>query len=82
MKVHEIKIQYEYALEIFFQRKSFEIRLNDRKYQVGDVIRFTIVDKQDDGILNNHFFLNTYEITYLTDFAQKEGYVVFSIRMI
>ena len=40
MKLHELKIKHEYLLEVTMGKKTFELRKNDRDYQVGDLIHF------------------------------------------
>lgn len=40
MKLHELKIKHEYLVDITLGKKTFELRKNDRDYQVGDLIRF------------------------------------------
>lgn len=40
MKLHELKIKHEYLIEVDRGNKTFELRKNDRDYQVGDLIRF------------------------------------------
>lgn len=45
MKLHELKIKYEYLKEVQAGRKTFELRKNDRDYQVGDLIKFNCIDK-------------------------------------
>lgn len=40
MKLHELKIKHEYLVEIVLGNKTFELRKNDRDYQVNDLIRF------------------------------------------
>ena len=40
MKLHELKIKHEYLVEIALGNKTFELRKNDRDYQVGDLIHF------------------------------------------
>ena len=40
MKLHELKIKHEYLVEIVLGNKTFELRKNDRDYQVGDLIHF------------------------------------------
>lgn len=40
MKLHELKIQYEYLEAVSLGIKTFELRKNDRDYQVGDLIHF------------------------------------------
>ncbi|MEI8630273.1 DUF3850 domain-containing protein [Vibrio sp. M60_M70] len=71
MKVHQAKINPEYLNAIIDGKKTFEIRKNDRDYRVGDWVRLS------DGA---RFVVVC--ITYLTDFEQKEGYVVFSFDWI
>lgn len=40
MKLHELKIEHKYLIEVYMGRKTFELRKNDRDYEVGDLIRF------------------------------------------
>lgn len=35
---HKVKIYHEYLIAIIDGRKPFEIRLNDRNYQVDDIV--------------------------------------------
>lgn len=44
---HEIKIKQCYLIHILEGRKNFEVRRNDRDYQVGDIIKFLPL-KDDD----------------------------------
>jgi hypothetical protein len=37
MKTHELKTVNPYFEDILFDRKRFEVRLNDRNYEVGDI---------------------------------------------
>lgn len=71
MKTHRIKIQDKFLARIQSGEKTFEIRKNDRNYQVGDFIVFLRVDGTNVG-------LGKY-ITYITDYEQKDNYVVMSI---
>jgi ASC-1-like (ASCH) protein len=38
--IHKLKIQTNYLQHIYEGKKKFEVRLNDRDYQVGDFIIF------------------------------------------
>ena len=40
MKLHELKIKHEYLEDVSLGIKTFELRKNDRDYQVGDLIHF------------------------------------------
>ena len=52
----------------------FEIRNNDRNYEVGDIVLYNVID---DDELNRQFVSKFYKITYITNYAQQDGYVVF-----
>ena len=79
---HELKIYKEYADAIINGEKTFEIRLNDRRYKVGDIIKFTQVS---DGrpILNHPITKKEYKITYMLEgWGLKDNWCVFSIKEI
>lgn len=48
MKLHELKIQHKYLEDIRQGKKTFELRKNDRDYQVGDLIKFIDIDKPEE----------------------------------
>ncbi|MGJ6852999.1 ASCH/PUA domain-containing protein [Listeria monocytogenes] len=75
-KTHELKILSEYFWDIIEGRKTFEIRKNDRDFQVGD---YLILKEFKDGKHTRQF--RAVEVTYITDYAQKEGYVVMGIKL-
>ena len=77
MKLHYLKIKAEYANAKLKGDKPFEIRLNDRDFHVGDVIRYTCIDSP---IVDEKISGKLYYITYITNFEQKDGYVVFGDR--
>lgn len=77
--IHNIKIQYPYADTIINNRKTFEVRLNDRGYNVGDTIQFRVMD----GSIDMPHILNDieYEITYVySGLGLEKGFVVFGIK--
>jgi len=74
---HELKIYKEYFEPVLNESKTFEIRKNDRDYRVGD--RIVLNELHDDKkTYTGRYFKGV--ITYVTDYAQKDGYVVFSFR--
>ena len=73
-KIHNLKIRAEYALPKLNGDKMFEIRKNDRNYEVGDIVLYNVID---DAELNRQFVAKFYKITYITNYAQQDGYVVF-----
>ena len=79
MKLHILKIKEEYAKEKDLGNKMFEIRKNNKDFKVGDFVKYIVVN--EDGIISeneNEFLENKlFEITYITDYEQKRGFVVF-----
>lgn len=75
---HELKIEKKYLVEIKKGNKTFEIRKNDRDFKVGDT--FKLHEFTDGKFVEFSFEYGV--ITYVTDYEQKEGYVVFSFRLV
>ena len=69
MNHHTLKIKEEYYKAKMRGDKLFEIRFNDREFQRGDIVSYTDCDAFP---LEGKF-----QITYVTGFSQKEGWVVF-----
>ena len=80
--LHVIKIKEQYADAIADGRKNFEVRLNDRGYNAGDRIKFSVIS--DSGIPMPHALDGkTYKITYVhSGLGMENGYVVFGIEEI
>ena len=77
MNHHNLKILPEYYNAIDSGRKTFEVRFNDRNYQVDDILHLQEwVDGQYTGRKMEA------EVTYLLDNPNycKEGYVIMAIR--
>ncbi|BDQ55141.1 DUF3850 domain-containing protein [Enterococcus faecalis] len=73
--IHELKILPEYFEAVVSGNKRFEIRKNDRNYQKGDILR---LNEYQDGQYTGD--VHVAEITYITDYAQQDGYVVLGIK--
>ncbi|EDN9028979.1 TPA: DUF3850 domain-containing protein [Listeria monocytogenes] len=76
-KTHELKILSEYYWDIVEGRKTFEIRKNDRDYQVGDYL--ILKELKDEKHTGRKLPV---VVTYITDYEQKEGYVVMGIKLL
>lgn len=78
--VHDLKIKPMYYEKVITGEKSFEIRLNDRKYSVGD----TLILKEflDQGFTGRQVMVKVVYMLSHKDFPQgiPEGYVVMSIE--
>ena len=79
MKTHRIKLNEFYEEDVLSGRKNFEVRLNDRGYQAGDLVIFTVID--DLGIrIPSPLNEKKYRITYVhSGLGLKESHVVFGI---
>ncbi|HFD0855152.1 ASCH/PUA domain-containing protein [Enterococcus faecium] len=73
--IHELKILPEYFEAVTSGRKQFETRRNDRNFKVGSqlILREWTGEKYTGDSYKA-------EITYVTDYAQQDGYVVLGIR--
>ena len=77
MKIHELKIQSEYFNSIVSGKKSFEVRVNDREYQKGDLLALNEME----GAIHTGKCCLVY-VDYILDNENfcKEGTVVMSIK--
>lgn len=76
--IHELKILEVYADAKVNGDKLFEIRDNtDRGFQKGDRVKYKVADNHG---IPHEIEEKTYEITYVTNYNQRDGYVVFGER--
>lgn len=75
MKTHKLKILPEYFNPVVAGEKTFEIRRNDRHFKVGDKVQLC---EYENGEYTGREVVK--EITYITGYAQREDFVVFSIK--
>jgi len=76
MKIHNLKIEEEYLNAIKNRSKTFEIRYNDRGYQVGDILMFENPKEESEKYI--------VLVTYMIDDERfcKENFVTMSIKPI
>lgn len=76
-RFHDLKISCDYFDDVRRGYKTFEVRYNDRKFKVGDVLLLREVNKK--GIYTKRELLC--EVSYLLDDEKycKDGYVVLGI---
>lgn len=87
---HILKLDIRYAGEILCGRKRFEVRNNDRSFQRGDEVQFTVVNDNGDPVerenpaqwesvlsLERRIFRITFVIT---GYGLKEGYCAFGFE--
>ena len=79
-KVHELKLQKQFVHAVYFGEKQFEIRKNDRDFQVGDVIVFRGIDEDEKwypSLLDGKMYVITH---VLSGWGLLPGYVALGIR--
>lgn len=74
--LHELKILPEYYHAVVKGIKTFEIRNNDRNYQVGDRLILKEYNPFKQAFTGNEI---EKEVVFITDFEQKNNYIVMSI---
>ena len=86
MKLHELKIKHEYLVDIVVGRKTFELRKNDRDYQVGDLIRFIDIRQQkntgdcDIYIDDDALYGITYVLKDVPQYGLGKDYCILGIK--
>lgn len=91
MKLHILKIKDEYFDAVLKGYKTFELRKNDRDFQVGDLIHFIRTDGDEYGFL----FINgekifarelSYQIIYILkdvpEFGLDKDYCILGIKQL
>ncbi len=78
MNVHNLKIRPNYFKDVIAEIKKFEIRFNDRGFEVGDLI---VLEEFDNKEYTGRY-VNA-EITYICDNPEytKKDYVVLGIKL-
>ncbi|MGM0917896.1 RNA-binding protein [Bacillus sp. NMCC4] len=73
--VHDLKIMHQFFWALKTGIKGFEIRKNDRDFQVGDIVRLR---EYKEGQYTGRLVLG--RITFITSFEQKGDYVVLNFK--
>ena len=77
--VHSLKIKKEYFNEVASERKTFEIRKNDRDFHTGDILALNEIDKS--GKYTGNSLLC--KVVYILDSFEglAPGYVAMSVKV-
>lgn len=71
MRIHELKIKNRYWAVVYEGAKMFELRKNDRDFQVGDIIQFKLVDADID--ISEFKYRITYILKDVPEYGLKKG---------
>jgi len=81
MATHQLKVWSEYMDDLLNGNKTFELRYNDRNFQVGDFLSLKEYDKEHKKYLKRELKVR---ISYILDNsvidALKDGYVIMGIK--
>jgi hypothetical protein len=87
MKLHKLKLETKYYQDVISGKKTFEIRKNDRNFQIGDYVEFTEVVYANDPLeIETGRVSDQYMITYIFDggqgvqFGLSNGFCVLQIK--
>lgn len=79
-QLHKLKIKQCYYEEIERGVKTFELRKNDRNYQVDDILQFQVI-RSDGAILEpGGFYQITYILSKCPEYGLQDGYVILGIK--
>ena len=76
--LHRIKIKWPYLAHILEGKKTFEVRINDRDYQVGDELEFDPIDDDRYPVVQ---VVPVFEVVYVhCGYGVAPGFVVLGIQ--
>jgi hypothetical protein len=79
---HELKLHPRYFNRVASGQKPFEIRKNDRDFQVGDTVLLKEYDPEVGWPDHGSYGVIVARITYVSTAYQQEGYCVFGLDII
>jgi hypothetical protein len=79
-KIHELNCDPEYFVKVYDGIKLFELRKNDRDYEVGDWLKLREYDRATKTYSGRWI---SARITFITDYpdALRPGYVALGLKM-
>lgn len=79
MKLHILKIEKSYFKDIIEGKKKAELRKNDRKFEVGDLIHFVDIYGEE-YFWSNNIFRITHILSNVPEYGLDKDYVILSIE--
>ena len=79
---HELKVWTEYFEDIFTGKKKFDLRFNDRPYQIGDSLRLMEYNNIENMYTGRECVREINYILSDTKFGLKEGWIIVGLDFI
>lgn len=79
-KVHELKTWTSYFLQVKYGFKTFEVRKNDRDFQVGDYVKLKEWDNETETYTGRFLHRQIDYILHGGQFGIEKGYVVMQLK--
>lgn len=79
-KTHELKIKPNYYISVMSGVKNFELRKFDRDYEVGDLIKFIVINDNGQAFKSNIVYKITYILCNCEQYGLKDGYCIMGIE--
>ena len=80
MKLHILKISRNYLMDILVNGKTFEIRKDDRGYEVGDLIHFVDTNGEEFFHYSKYVFRIHYILRDVPQYGLASDYCILAIR--
>lgn len=80
--VHKLKTWPQYFQRVLDREKKFEVRKNDRDYQVGDILELQEYDPEFKEYSQRYICGRVTYILHGPDFGIEKGYCVMSLVII
>jgi ASC-1-like (ASCH) protein len=78
--IHKLKIRSRYLDDLISGKKKAEVRINDRNYQVGDMLEFDTTNPLQNPDIPNGIKV-TFHITHIhKGIGLARGYVMLSVE--
>jgi len=79
MKKHELKTWPDYFYRVFAGSKKFEVRKNDRDFQIGDQLHLREYDPNTNEYTGRDLYKTVTYILHGGEFGIEKGYCVMSL---